>query len=294
MPRHDLNDARDKLRWAKKHFQILRSQVEPFEERDSHTISVEIDADQGKYTFYVHDLEVTDPDWGLMMGDCLQNARTALDYVAVALWARITGIAPEDIKGISFPVYNDPQQPPPAIGKMRKEPAFSGYLARIEELQPFNAFNPSVWGWGPNATPAGLPFALDRLSSLNNIDKHRVIHATWLGVEFGGWFRLDRDAPDDFVPLTGSTTLDPLKDGAQIGEYLFQPPLSRKWKPSEVQMKGYFPIQVAFPDPSPVKGVLEVLPWCLSAVEAAITIFAPVFENATTPLPVTAVRTVRG
>ena len=60
-----------------------------------------------------------------------------------------------------------------------------------------------------------------------------------------------------------------------------------------MQMKGYFPLQASFPDPSPVKGVLETLPWCISGVETVLAIFAPIFESGATPLPVTAVRTIR-
>ena len=42
-----LDDAFEKLRWANHHFEILRGHIEPFEQRDSHRISVEIDAAVG-------------------------------------------------------------------------------------------------------------------------------------------------------------------------------------------------------------------------------------------------------
>lgn len=294
-----LADAHDKLRWAKYHFEILRSQIEPFEQRDSHSISVEVNADTGEYVFHVHGLEVTDPDWGLMIGDCLHNARTALDYVMVRLVAMVTGQDPADVGDVQFPIYDDPKKFASRTGGLAKEPAFSGYLTPIEELQPFNAFNPSVWGTYDSRIKAGLrdpslPYALDRLSALDNIDKHRIVHATWLGTRFGGYLRISDDAPDGFRPIGGGTTLDPLEDGAQVGQYTFEAPLPSEWAPTEMQMKGYFPLQVSFPDPSPVKGVLEILPWCLSGVEAVLAIFAPVFDEGKPPLPVTAVKTVRG
>lgn len=294
-----LDDATDKLRWAKHHFEVLRSQIEPFEQRDAHSISVKVNPQEGKYTFYVSGIEVPDPDWGLMIGDCLHNARTALDYVIVRLWALVTAQAPGDVERLQFPIYNDPKQFASAVGDRRKEPAFSGYLARIEELQPFNSFNPSVWGYGrgpsgQDRTPASLPAALDRLSVLDNIDKHRVVHATWIGARFGGWLNVGQDAPEGFESIGGGITMQPLEDGAEVGGWSFQTPLPSNWEPSEVQMKGYFPLHVAFPDPSPGKGVLEILPWCISAAEAVIEIFRPVFERQEPPLPVTAVRTIRG
>lgn len=292
--RISLDDAWDKLRWANQHFDVLRSQIEPFEQRDSHSIRVEADPDAGKYEFYITGLEVPDPDWGLMIGDCLHNARTALDYVMVRLWALVTGQDPQDVDRVQFPIYNDPKTFASATGELRKELAFSGYLAHIEALQPFNSWNPSVWGFGDDATPASLPHALDRLSLLDNIDKHRVVHATWNGVRFWGGSSVFRDAPASFRGIASSTTIDPLEDGAEVGHCFFEAPLPGEWTPTEVQMKGYFPIQVAFPDPSPVKGVLEILPWCLSGVDAVLAIFAPVFQHGMPPLPVTAVRTVRG
>ena len=297
---HDLSDARDKLRWAKHHFETLRSQIEPVEQRDTHSMRVEVDPQSGKYEFYVSELEPTDPDWGLIIGDCLHNARTALDYVMVRLWALVTAQAPADVAWIQFPIHSDPKKFASAVGEHRKELGFSGYLARIEELQPFNAFNPSVWGFGMNVsgtapkTPASLPFALDRLSMLDNIDKHRVLHATWIGARFGGWNNVGADAPEGFESIGGSTELEALGEDAKVGEWTFKTPLPSEWKPTQMQMKGYFPLQVSFREPSPVKRVLEILPWCISGVEAVLDIFAPVFDHGGTPLPVTAVRTIPG
>src|SRR5437588_11697463 len=72
----------EKLRWAKQHLATLRREIEPFEQRDTHSVRYEVDLDQGKYTFYVSGLEEPDnANWGLMVGDCLHNARTALDYL---------------------------------------------------------------------------------------------------------------------------------------------------------------------------------------------------------------------
>lgn len=282
-----LDDALDKLRWAKKHFEVLRSQIEPFEQRDTHTIRLEVDANAGKYEFYVTGLEVADPDWGLMIGDCLHNARTALDYLIVQLWALVTGEDPKDIKIMSFPIFGDQEEFANRTRGLRKQLAFSGYLARIEELQPFNTFNPSVWGVRNAQRPdvPMLPGALDRLGYLDNIDKHRVLHATWLSVQFGS---VTPEIPDDFTFLRGLTMIDPLEEDAKVGEWTFQTPLPREWEPSEMEMKRYFPLMVAFPDPSVEQSVLKILPWCIWGVEAVLAIFGPAFEG-NPPLPVTAV-----
>ena len=70
----------------------------------------------------------------------------------VRLWALVIGQDPSDIdrRDIQFPIYGlDPANPDAdaafaaargkyesAVGELRKEPNFSGYLARIHELQP--------------------------------------------------------------------------------------------------------------------------------------------------------------
>lgn len=305
MTQPSLDDALDKLRWAGKHLEILREQIEPFEQRDAHTITVEVDADAGEYAFYVRGLEPPDPDWGLIVGDCLHNARTALDYLVVRLFALVTGQEPRDIEAIQFPIYDDPGKFKSCapVAEMRKHPAFSGYLARVEELQPFNLGNPSVWGppsypgpdaggiliAGPHFHP--LPSALSRLSMLDNIDKHRVVHAAWVGVNV--WRAMHREAdiafPPEFKQRSSSTAGEPLANDAEVGRLYFETPLPSDWQPDQVQMKRAFPLQVAIDEPFSGGGVLEVLPFCLWGVESVLALFAPVFSGRHPPLPVTAI-----
>lgn len=308
--RPSLKDAFDKLDRAKEHLKTLRREIEPVEQRDTHTIGFEVDADAGKYTFYVRDLEpLPDNDWGLVIGDCLHNARTALDYLMVRLVALVTQQSPRDIDSVRFPIYDSPKQFAGAVGELRKHPAFSGYLARIEELQPHNLGNPSVWGtrqlllpWlSPGETKLqqvpvmhSLPTALNRLSLLDNLDKHRVIHAAWLAVELN--FMDDQLEPTLRPPpgfeLKGGTIacLGPLEDGAEVGSMEFRTPLPCDWEPEQVDMKRQFSLRVSLYDERPfAAGVLEVLPSCLWGVEAVLSLFEPVFSDLQPPLPVTAI-----
>src|SRR5437867_1633133 len=105
-----LHDAEEKLRWAKEHFESLRPAIEAFQESHDYRISVDIDADTGQYVFHVHGLQEVDTDWGLRIGDCLHNARAALDYVMVRLYALITGTEPRDVTGIQFPIFPTPER----------------------------------------------------------------------------------------------------------------------------------------------------------------------------------------
>jgi hypothetical protein len=307
-PGQSLDDAFDKLRWAKHHLEALRVEIKPIEQRDAHTISFSADANTGKYAFYVHDLEeLDDGDWSLRIGDCLHNARTALDYLMVRLFALVTGKRPRYVGRVQFPISSDLGHFADATKEARKHPAFSGYLARIEELQPFNLGNQSVWGINPDdptmATSIfprprmhALPISLRRLSLLDNLDKHRVIHATWLGVRGGRtWDSRFTDPDPSFIPAAfdlrgGSTYLGALENGAEIGSMEFATPLPHEWHPDEVDMKRHFPLQVSLADEwTFADGVLEVLQLCVWGVEAVLTLFAPVFTDGAPPLPVTAI-----
>jgi hypothetical protein len=306
--RASLEDAFEKLRRAKHHFEVLRPQIEAFEQRDAHRISVSVNRDAGRYTFYAHDLEPVDPDWGLVIGDCIHNARTALDYLVVRLWAMVTGTDAADVEDVQFPIRYL-HLPDPVVdnvdvqkafaharnsfksdaAKFSKEPGFSGYLATIEQLQPFNHDNPSIWGLDDGAVRfAMLPNALERLARLDNLDKHRVPHATWTGVHLFAGPSIDHFAPEGFKSLGGGTGFA-LEHNAEVGNWSFATPLPGEWEPNEMQMKACFPVQVAFGKPGIFNGVLEVLQLCLWAVESVLIIFNPVFENGQPPLPVTAI-----
>jgi hypothetical protein len=304
----DLIDADEKLRWARHHLDVLRPHIESFEKRDSHRISVETDHDAGEYVFYVHDLETPDPDWGLIVGDCIHNARTALDYVVVRLWADVTRTTPRG-GTLAFPIRSPRFQPEDSdadikrayaaardtfkkfAAQVAKEPEFSGYLTTIEQLQPFNSPNQSIWGISNRGTVRHpmLPLALDLISRLDDIDKHRVPHATWVTVTARDALLIEGFAPDAFVLESRDRTTNPLKNGAEVARCRFQTPLPSKWQPDEVDMKRCFPLEVAFGEPAPLQRVLEVLPVCLWGVESVMAIFRPVFDEGAPPLPITAI-----
>lgn len=288
-PKPSLRDAREKLRWAERHFEVVRPQIEAFEERDSHRFSVEIDADAGEYVFFVHDLEQVNSDWSLILGDCIHNARTALDFLAVNLLAIVTGEDPRAIDSILFPIFESPEQFHGRIGgHAKKHFGFSGYAARLEELQPYNWANFSIW----DVTRGGMPvaFSLDTLNRLDNIDKHRGIHPTWTKVDFTGSLLNAGRWPDGFEFIGGSVAGGALENDAQVGHWKFKTPLLHDWTPSQVEMKAHLPLQVAIDEQVPTgQSVLVGVPYCLWVVGAILDLFEPVFSTGAPPMPVTAI-----
>jgi len=233
----------------------------------------------------VHGLRPLNPGWGLVIGDCVHNARSALDYLMVRLVAIKTGVEPRDVEDCSFPIYADPGRYKGAIAALQKDNLLlPGYRARIEQLQPFNAWDPSIWG--AVGTPALLPETLNRLSVLDNVDKHRVLHATWhRAAEYSA------DSlpvfPPGFVHSASSISGEPLEDGTEIGRWYFEAPVPSNWEPMQVDMKRCFPVQVALNEPWLNNSVTEVLWHCLRGAATVLKIFEPVFSHGLPPLPVT-------
>jgi hypothetical protein len=131
-----LFECHEKVRWAQQHYDSLWPEIDTFQKRDDHRIVVEVNADEGEYVFRVFDLPTPHRDWGLRIGDCLHNARAALDYLMVRLYALGTGIEPGDVESVQFPVCDSPGAfaSSRTVQDFRACPALSVYLARIKEL----------------------------------------------------------------------------------------------------------------------------------------------------------------
>lgn len=291
-----LEDSWEKVRWATQRFDTIRPEIAALERAQDFQIACDVDVTAGEYSIRVFDVKQGDPDWGLVLGDCLNNLRSALDYLAVRLYAIGARADPKDVAIIDFPIFDTQSKfdGNPTVKTFRENPALRPYLSRIEELQPFNESNPAVWGVdlrdspnGPVAWPiyGAVAAALQRLNSLNNIEKHRVMHVIAqsgaVHFEKGPW-------PEEFKYLGGSGPyFGKLDKVTMVGLWRFQTPLPFEWKPTEVELKRSFPLEVSLDEPLPFKAVLKVVPFCIAAVRAVLTIFEPVFVTGQPAQPVT-------
>jgi len=289
-----LKDPWRKFERAWAHYEPLDKEIEAFEQSHPYRVRCEVNKKTSQYSFYVNDLAPVGDDWGLRIGDTVHNLRSSLDHLAVLLVAQCTGEDPSTIDYVDFPVFDKPEKFSSwrskllgGTGRPRTPvPLLHGYLTRLEELQPYNAWDPSIWG-AANTGFVILPSMLERLSNFDNIDKHRSIHPTWHQVEWvPGRFQLPK-FPDGFVLIGSSSSTEPLVEDAQVGGWLFRSPLPLEWQPAQVEMKSAFPLQVCLNDPSLVKGVREVLGNCFQAVAGVLNLFEPVFAGTLAPpLPV--------
>jgi|GEM_PF-1937862 len=258
-----------KLRRAKEHLGVLDKQITHFQGLHKHTIFVEDDPRTSEYVFKVRGLQPSDPDWTYIAGDCIHNLRSALDHLVYQLAIVNLGrdLTNEDARSCMFPIYSDPNTFLTS-GYRRIKLLRPSEQARITQLQPFNASDPSIWPTMPGylpGTPHYIPTLLGQLESLEVIDKHRSTHATWRAAQ---WF----DAKPPPIKLLGSTIFaGALENGAEVGRWHYS--LPRPELSPDMDMDSHFPIGVALGEPPFMNGVVGQLAMHVGNVEAVLRLF---------------------
>jgi hypothetical protein len=272
-----------KLWRAKQYLVDLREEVPRRRGITPHTITVEDNPDASEYIFEVFGLQETDPTWGYQFGDCIHNARSALDHLVYQLAVLNLGrdLTEKEARSCQFPVFDNPDYfKDTGVANIRLLRV--GERTRITELQPFNAGDGSIWGNTPFVNfrmhPAPQPTMLQRVVDLDNIDKHRLVHPTWYAAR---WIGGD-PVPAPFEPY--SINHGRLEDGAELGRWRYPKP--RPELPAEMDMNRYFPIGISLGEPF-MFDAIELLGWCIETVEWVIGLFRPCFADGSVSLPVT-------
>lgn len=287
-----LDSCESKLRWAKHHLDTLETELRVLLEESTHRITYETDEESLGYIFYIHDLPTAPDHWPMLIGDCVHNLRSSLDFLAyqLAILGQNRSLTEDESRSVSFPVFSNPGEFAKR-GAKRVDLLRASEQARIEELQPFNAWDTSIWGDWPNV-PAVLPGTLERISTLDNIDKHRTIHTAFLAIDFFGGKQGKNPLEAQLRGLTTSNT--PLEDGAEIGRWHFRerplPDLSK------VDVKRQFPLGISIQEPTSelfmqgttegglILGTVdELLNWMLQSVARVIGLFIPCFASGAPP-----------
>ncbi len=160
-------------------------------------------------------------EWGLLLGECVHNLRSALDNLAFAL-ARVHRDPPEKPQRIAFPIYQEKTQfEKQGRGNIDQLPGSAAAL--IERLQPFQRDGSPAFG-----TPERDALVL--LQWLSNADKHRVssvvlIAPTSLTHKVSALFQSDEDAAANVPPDT-TIWAGPLQSGAVLLEWRTNKPIA--------------------------------------------------------------------
>jgi hypothetical protein len=190
-----LEEARYKARRSKEHLYLLNVELCKFSDTKPYAVVYEYDRNKVSNLFKFK-VERKPPlkEWGLIIGDCVHNARSALDYIA---WALSGGVVDDD--RIMFPICDCEGKFDDAEGRwLSKVHPLAQKV--IRECQPYlrsNLKESALW----------------LLNELDRRDKHRLLTPIQ---QIAYLSRLSDSSPFPFIVCALPNC--PLKDGAIIAE----------------------------------------------------------------------------
>jgi hypothetical protein len=156
----ELAEAWLKLERGREHLKTLDDEVWRFHDDDPYAVVAEFDHERAQNVARFRKLKVIPHTrWGLIVGDAVHNARSALDYIAWRLAGSIIGD-----RDTLFPICRWPTQFDPFV-KTRLARIHRTIVAEIRTLQP-------CFGPDPDRNPLWL------LQELDARDKHKLIAVT--------------------------------------------------------------------------------------------------------------------
>ncbi len=238
-----LTGARLKLKRARDHLEVLRDELAAFTAGEPYGIAHEPNTDGSEHIFRAQ-VRKEPPPFLSIIGDALQNMRSALEHLAWGLTPLSTRQTSE--RSIGFPVCTNPQAFEQAD---RNSP--SGYNTRtgmhkiwtmppkvraaIKQLQPYNTGHDD----------------LVILNELARIDRHqslrlmgaftREVTHSWRKRGAHSGFGVDFS-----VVKRTEVTIGPFEDGAKVGDFAFSEP--------EMEVNLQLTPFVAFGDEGTTKG----------------------------------------
>lgn len=158
----------DKFWRAEAQLDELREEIErAFPDEKRWPVRSEIDGTGREYRFYIAEMPRVGAHWPLAVGEILFNFRASLDHLVYELHVRrFKGKVPRKVEGTSqFPIYT-------SIGEFNRCRYRIKCLSQRDRrvlgyLQPYETGRDK---WQP------VRYALRRLNTLHNIDKHRQLH----------------------------------------------------------------------------------------------------------------------
>jgi hypothetical protein len=248
---------------AKKHIDDLNLALEVFYATKPYGIGKKIHTKTGEHSYHVTRITPVPVSLSLIIGDVLQNLRSALDHLAYALVAK--AIAPDlPNKYLTFPIMDTAKQYMAPEGRGKIERAGNEAMKRIDALKPYKGGNDLLW----------------QLSRLNILDKHRLLLTTTSRykhrrVTLDDYARMALQNPKAFksgiFSLVKWTNFGGPAEPLKVGDILYVKPAILNLK-KEME----FTLEVAFNEPEILecKSVLETLYEMFKLVEGIIPRFA--------------------
>lgn len=253
---HPLDGARLKVVRAQEHLDSLNAEIAMFLKQHPYTFTVKPD---GKYQRVAPAPREQPPlRLSTIIGDCLGNARAALDYIVWEL-ATTFGKPPIDTwtdrerKQVQMPIYDDPSAKGLAenLNRLAEKKIPATAIQHIRDIQPNNrGYEPLGW-----------------LHALSNDDKHRMPLLTISEIE----------SAEIVIMLGNIRTVTSGRQAAQgVNLDTMGMPIDRE----QVQVDSQASLYVAFADsgvpPIPVDAALDQIIKCVANV---VPRFEPIFNT---------------
>src|SRR5680860_58870 len=221
-----------KLIRCTEHREVLWEEAGVYLQRKPYLVSTNPDLDTSSYVIRVEVTEQPPPIIPLAFGDCLQQLRSALDYLAghlvIANGGIPSGTPSPGRRPTQFPIlYRQSEKGIDVAGGVSPEA-----LAIIEGLQPYH-----------RPAKDGRPVVQDPLYILNDLarrDRHRMVHL----VAFGGRAGQSLHFPEEGIEIPFPPPGLALDDGAEIVV-----PVEPRLLKCQVQVKGISTMYVALEEP---------------------------------------------
>jgi hypothetical protein len=262
MPPPSLEGVREKFRRAEQHFDLLQAEIRGFFHREHQPIGVSagyLDAESGWHIFYGFVEEEPPLRLGVILGDFVHNARSALDHLVWQLVLLNGGTPKSGARGNRWPIANTEHEWRTAHGSDVRDVAAT-HVATIEQTQPYNA--------GDRAEDT-IP---SRLRFLSDVDKHQVVHPTLAVI-------LDPAEAVSFRVTSGSGEIvrKQVRFGAPFEHRteLMRVRVEPLTPDTKVEMEGDVPVDIAFSERRLASGVAKQI---LDAVRVIIREFEPLFD----------------
>ncbi len=222
-----------KLVRADEHLQALDVEITDFLELDPYTVRFEVDRESAQKVakIYVNG-EPPAVRWGVMVGDCVHNLRSALDHLA---W-QFAGLEPPS--KTEFPIFHDRKE------FERRKPGGGLYKIRgIKDPEARTLIKAVQPCYSKRQRPKAHP--LWSLQSLSNIDKHQVLHLSVAIIGSASYW--SGPSGDEFIDSLRFGAFD---DGAEVGRFKLDPGESEPEMGVDVQ----FGFDIAFEEGGPGAG----------------------------------------
>ncbi|MFZ0913519.1 MAG: hypothetical protein WBQ76_10090 [Candidatus Korobacteraceae bacterium] len=210
----DLTGVNAKVSRAKEHTQSVKDEVAAWMNTRPCSLTPKANADFTRWALIISVPKTADlVRWTLIVGDTINNLRSALDHLIYAIAVHESGSnPPPDEKRLAFPICDTPGEFKDAAKRIKS--LTPDVRAVVESVQPYNRTHPM------------LPALLAILRDFNNTDKHKLLRLAYAATSSGDvsltWKGNRSEQPMPLVPVEFNG--GELKDGAEVMAVTFDRP----------------------------------------------------------------------